>query len=182
MGRAGARDGGCVRYRPSMAAHAQQPQPVPDLRHQLLEFIDQHRAMLVASLQGLTDEEARRSLVPSRTTLLGLIKHAAFVERVWFVEAVTGRSRADLGLPATPDESFALADSDTIASVLADLESAIEDSRVAVADLSLDTIVSGNRRGDLPMRWILIHVLREHAHHCGHADILREQILADRDL
>ncbi len=33
-------------------------------------------------LEGLTEEQARRSLVPSRTTLLGLVKHAAFVERV----------------------------------------------------------------------------------------------------
>jgi hypothetical protein len=30
------------------------------------------------------------------------------------------------------------------------------------------------------VQWILLHVLREHAQHCGHADILREQILASR--
>ena len=28
------------------------------------------------------------------------------------------------------------------------------------------------------MRWIYIHMIRELAQHCGHADILREQILA----
>ena len=32
----------------------------------------------------------------------------------------------------------------------------------------------------LPLSWILLHVLRELAQHCGHADILREQILATR--
>lgn len=53
-------------------------------------FIDQHRSMLAASLDGLTGEEARKRLVPSKTTLLGLVKHAAFVEHVWFGEAVTG--------------------------------------------------------------------------------------------
>ena len=31
------------------------------------------------------------------------------------------------------------------------------------------------------MRWIYLHVLRELAQHCGHADILREQILSARD-
>jgi len=35
-------------------------------------------------LDGLTEEQVRRSLVPSRTTLLGLVKHATFVEKVWF--------------------------------------------------------------------------------------------------
>jgi Protein of unknown function (DUF664) len=28
-----------------------------------------------------------------------------------------------------------------------------------------------------PLRWVYLHALREFAQHCGHADILREQIL-----
>jgi len=32
--------------------------------------------------------------------------------------------------------------------------------------------------GPLPLRWVYLHVLREFAQHCGHADILREQILS----
>ena len=54
-------------------------------------FLDEHRAALNGCLDGLTEEQARRRLVPSRTTLLGLVKHAAFVEKVWFDEAFTGR-------------------------------------------------------------------------------------------
>jgi len=46
---------------------------------------------------------------------MGLVKHATFVEKVWFDEAVTCRSRAEIGIPATPDESFILDDDDTIA-------------------------------------------------------------------
>src|SRR5690242_11717563 len=80
-------------------------------------FLDEHRAELARCLDGLTEEQARRSLVPSRTTLLGLVKHATFVERVWFDEAITCRSRAEIGIAATPDESFVLHDADTIASV-----------------------------------------------------------------
>ena len=68
-------------------------------------------------MAGLTEEQARRSVVPSRTTLLGLVKHATFVEKVWFDEAVTCRSRAEIGIPATPDESFVLDDDDTVAGV-----------------------------------------------------------------
>lgn len=150
------------------------------LDEQLRTFVDDHRAMLLACLDGLSEEEARRSLVPSRTTLLGLVKHAAFVERVWFDEAVTGRSRAQIGIVATPDESFVLDEGDTIDSVREELRAACTASREAVAGLGLDETLPGNRRGPLPLRWVLMHVLREHAQHCGHADILREQVLAAR--
>ncbi|UYB36792.1 DinB family protein [Arthrobacter koreensis] len=144
---------------------------------QITSFIDQHRGMLAASLEGLTEEEARRLLVPSKTTLLGLVKHAAFVERVWVGEAVTGASRAELGIPATPDASFDLQESDTIESVLADYAVKVTQSRKAVAAMDGDTLLPGNRRGPLPLRWVRQHVLRDLAQHCGHADILRELIL-----
>src|ERR1700749_3655916 len=86
-------------------------------RIQFEVFLDEHRREINDCLDGLTEEQARRSLVPSRTTLLGLVKHATFVEKVWFDEGVTGRSRAEIGLPASPDESFILDDDDTIATV-----------------------------------------------------------------
>lgn len=151
-----------------------------DFDRQIHEFIDQHRDMLSMCLDGLTEEEARERLVPSKTTLLGLVKHAAFVERVWFAEAPTGRSRADLGIVGDPDESFELSDDDTIDSVLADFAQACADARRAVHETDGDVIWHGNRRGGLSLRWIQLHVLREHAQHCGHADILREQALAGR--
>ena len=44
----------------------------------------------------------------------------------------------------------------------------------------LDDVLAGNRRGPLPLRWVYLHVLRELAQHCGHADILREQISAEQ--
>ena len=148
-------------------------------RVQFEAFLDEHRTELGESLDGLTEEQARRSLVPSRTTLLGLVKHATFVEKVWFDEAVTGRSRAEIGIPATPDESFVLDDHDTIATIRQAHREACEASRRATSSLGLDDIVRGNRRGPLPLRWVYLHVLRELAQHCGHADILREQILRD---
>lgn len=149
---------------------------------QLSAFIDEHRGMLAGCLEGLGEDEARAQLVPSRTTLLGLVKHATFVEHVWFEEAVTGRPRAEIGIPATPDESFVLAPQDTIISVLAAYQGACAASRAAIAGLGPDDVLTGNRRGALPLRWVLMHVLRELAQHAGHADILREQVLAARDV
>ena len=162
-----------------MPRHHEVPSDDP-LRAQLDGFVDHHRHALHDCLDGLTEEEARRSLVPSLTTLLGLVKHATFVEQVWFDEALTGRNRAEIGIPVTVDESFTVEDADTIASVQARYAEACAASRVAAAAYDLDDVVTGNRRGPLPMRWILLHMLRELAQHCGHADILREQVLAAR--
>jgi len=105
------------------------------------------------------------------------VKHATFVEKVWFDEAVTGRSRAEIGIPAVSDESFILHDDDTIASVQQAHREACESSRRATSSLRLDDRVYGYWRGPLPLRWVYLHVLRELGQHCGHADILREQIL-----
>jgi hypothetical protein len=149
------------------------------MQQQFEAFLDEHRRALHDCLDGLTEEQARRALVPSRTTLLGLVKHATFVEKVWFDEAVTCRSRAEIGIPATPDESFVLEDDDdTIASVQRAHREACAASRRATSSLALDDVLRGNRRGPLPLRWVYLHLLRELAQHCGHADILREQLLA----
>jgi hypothetical protein len=146
-------------------------------RTQFEAFLDEHRRTLNCCLDGLTEEQVRRRLVASQTTLLGLVKHATFVEKVWFDEAVTCRSRAEIGIPATPDESFALDDDDTIATVQLKHREECEASRRATSSLGLDDLVRGNRRGPLPLRWVYLHVLRELAQHCGHADILREQLI-----
>ncbi|UKA58419.1 DinB family protein [Arthrobacter sp. FW306-2-2C-D06B] len=150
------------------------------IRIQFEAFIDEHRRGIHDCLNGLTEEQARRSLVPSRTTLLGLVKHATFVEKVWFDEAITCRSRAEIGIPATPDESFVLDDGDTIATIQQAHREACEASRQATSSLGLDDMLNGNRRGPLPLRWVYLHMLRELAQHCGHADILREQITAPK--
>ena len=147
------------------------------LKAQFEAFLDEHRRALHDCLDGLTEEQARRSLVPSRTTLLGLVKHATFVEKVWFDEAVTCRSRAEIGIPASPDESFLLDDGDTIDAVRRAHLEACESSRRTTSSLGLDDVLLGNRRGPLPLRWVYLHMLRELAQHCGHADILREQLI-----
>ena len=124
------------------------------------------------------DEEARLRLVPSKTTLLGLVKHVTYVEGVWFDQALTGRSYADIGIATTPDRSFTLTEADTIASITAAYEARIEASRAATAQLALHAIVDG--RGERAVWALHLQVLRELAQHSGHADILREQVLARR--
>jgi len=151
-----------------------------DARTQLDAFAEEYRSALEATLGGITEEQARERLVPSATALLGLRKHIAWMQRVWFGECIGGKPRVELGLVQSPAESFELTDDDTIVSVTAAYMQACATARTAVADLSLDDVVTGHRAGPRTLHWVYLQVLRELAHHCGHADILREQILAGR--
>jgi hypothetical protein len=146
-------------------------------REQIESFLHDNRVEIVGLLDGLTEEQARVRLVPSLTTLLGLVKHAAFAERVWFDVALAGRTRAEIGLPKTVDESFTLTDGDTVESVLAQYRQAWANADEIASAYSLDDLAMHNRRGPLSLRWIYVHMIEELAWHAGHG-ILREQILA----
>ncbi|WP_374700674.1 DUF664 domain-containing protein [Rhodococcus sp. BS-15] len=61
-----------------------------DDRTQLEAFIEDYRIAIEATLDGLTEEQARERLVPSATTLLGLLKHVTWMQRVWFEECIGG--------------------------------------------------------------------------------------------
>jgi Protein of unknown function (DUF664) len=155
-----------------------QPPWLGEFRERTEELINEYRRALHDSLNDLTEDEACRSLVPSRTTLLGLVKHATFVEGVWFDQAITGRTYAEIGIPATVDASFTLGSNDTIGTIQAAYQDRWETSQRNLAALDLDELVTG--RGTRPVWTLLLQVLRELAQHAGHADILREQILASR--
>lgn len=151
---------------------------VADERTQLTAFVEHYRAAVEATLDGLSEEQVRRRLVPSSTTLLGLLKHVTWMQRIWFEECVGGTPRAQLGTATTPEETFQLDDGDTAASVLAAHRRACATARELVAGRDLDDVVTGHPSGPRTLRWVHLQVLRELAHHCGHADILREQLLA----
>lgn len=149
-------------------------------RDSLEQMLDRQRAEIAKILDGLTEEEARRRLVPSLTTPLGLVKHAVFVEKVWFHSRVAARSRREVGLPDTVDESFLLADEDTITSVRKEFESACEGSRaIAAQHPDLEQQYRWDR-GEASLHFIYTHVIQEFARHAGHGDILVEQITATR--
>ena len=66
-------------------------------RAQLQAFLDDNRDEVAALLDGLTEEQARRRLVPSRTTVATIVAHCTFVEKAWFLVHLAGRARAELG-------------------------------------------------------------------------------------
>src|SRR5687767_8089586 len=48
-------------------------------------LLDKQRDIYVWKLEGLSDEDLRRPMVPSGTNLLGMLKHLAAVEYAWFL-------------------------------------------------------------------------------------------------
>lgn len=149
-------------------------------QRELLEaMLDVQRGAIAKLLDGLDDDEARSRLVPSLTTPLGLVKHATFVEKVWFHSRVAGVPRADIGLPDTVDESFVVEPTDTCGIATKSFLDACEHSRTIAAAHELDEEFPWHR-GPVNLRFIYGHMIQELARHAGHGDILTEQIRASR--
>jgi uncharacterized damage-inducible protein DinB len=150
------------------------PRESTDERTMLVAFLDYLRDRMVAKLEGLTEEQARRSLVPSGTSLLGLVKHLAVVELGWFRWSFAGE---DLDLEP---EAQNLTPEDTISNVTGFYRGAVARAQETIAATrDLDQRAARSRRPGhetQSMRWILVHMIEETARHAGHADILREQI------
>ena len=156
------------------------PDTTASERKTLVDLLNDNREEILRLLDGVTEEEARRSLVPSLTTLLGLVKHAAFAEQVWFHVTLPGRTREEVGVPDDIDDSFRLTPEDTIASISKNLRQVCEESDRIAFDSDLDDTGRHHRLGAVSLRWMYVHMIEELARHAGHGDILREQIIAAR--
>src|ERR1700761_1553362 len=60
-------------------------------RATLEAFLDDYRDIVVRKVSGLSDDAARRHLVPSPTTVGGLVKHLRWAEHGWFEQFLQGR-------------------------------------------------------------------------------------------
>jgi hypothetical protein len=138
-----------------------------------LAFLDFARSCLLKKVDGLSEADLRRRLVPSDTTLLGLVQHCAAGERWWFAHHVGGD-------PAYADVDFTMVvpPERTGAEVVADFRAAVAES-----DRHIAAAGSPEARTVVPvdgehktLRWVLAHKTSELARHVGHADILREQV------
>jgi len=155
------------------------PPFVANERDMLCSFLDWYRQTLAVKCEGLTDEQLKeRAVPPSPLSLLGLVRHMAEVERVWFRQVLSGEEAPPYYWDDTPDRDFQDLDSVSVQQAFANWQAEIEHARAAVAAYSsLDDVGAGTRHGQkVTLRWILIHMIEEYARHCGHADFLRERI------
>jgi uncharacterized damage-inducible protein DinB len=144
-------------------------------REQLCGFLDFLREAVVLKATGLTDEQARRQLVPSElTTVAGLVAHLTYVEQYWFDVVVAGEP--DSWAERFKDDQ----DAEFRAGLTTPLTELVENylgqcarSRAVVAERDLESTV--RRRGEpVNLRWVLIHMIEETGRHAGHLDLLRE--------
>ena len=143
----------------------------------LTGFLDHYRATIIAICEGLSDEDLRRPMVPSGTTLLGMIKHLAYVERGWFQETIAG-DQVEYPFDADdPDADLRIERDESTEEILDLYRSECSRSRQIIETVSLDDLVKGEERSaDYNVRWVIVHMIEETARHAGHADIIREQL------
>jgi uncharacterized protein DUF664 len=146
-----------------------------DERAVLLGYLAYHRAVLARKLDGLTDAQARlAAIVPSRLTLLGLVRHMTDVERWWFRRVLLA---GDVPALFDDDEEWEVPPDATVTDALVAFwdEIAVIDRHLAVA--GMDDVSTGNPDGGRhPLRRTIVHMIEEYARHCDHADLLREVI------
>lgn len=140
-----------------------------DERATLLALLRYHRESFVGKLEGLTDEQARWSPVPTGTSLAGLGRHLAMAETLW----VEVRFAGDAEALAALDDSPGL----PVAAVVDQYRATWARTDAVVGRAALDTMCAAiDSEPNVDLRWVLAHLLEETARHAGHADIVRELI------
>ncbi|MFB8276744.1 mycothiol transferase [Nocardia colli] len=151
-------------------------------REDLISILADQRDLFRITVRGIDDEQARRRTTASELTLGGLLHHLISCERHWTTVLIERDETAALD-PAQFDGEYVMAEGETVAGLLAEWD----EVAAATAELirtvdSLDTSVPTPTAPWSPeriwwtVRYTLLHILREIAHHSGHADIIREEL------
>src|SRR4051794_16456930 len=147
-----------------------------DEKTSMLAALNRHRDAALWKLEGLTDEQLRRPMVPSGTGLLLIVKHMAYVEYGWFCETF-GRETEDLPFDEDdPDADFRIEPDETTADTLALYARARAAADKAIDEIGLDELGTAWTGEKVSMRWVLIHMLEEVCRHVGQMDVIRELI------
>ncbi|MFI5612902.1 DinB family protein [Amycolatopsis sp. NPDC051903] len=161
-----------------MTTPPERPDPPMDAdeRTQLTGFLDFLRASVVWKCSGLTDEQARRTHVPSElTTIAGLLSHLTLVEAYWFRVVLDGQpDEWDEALELDRDAEFRVALETPIERLIAAYEAETARCREVVAAREFTDTVLFKGEQPLTVRWVVTHMVEETARHLGHLDLLRE--------
>jgi uncharacterized damage-inducible protein DinB len=153
--------------------------PMTKERQALVASLAAQRDHVLGILEGLSEGDLRRPILPSGWTCAGLVHHLAIdVERFWFRAVVAGEPMPD----DEPDNAWQVPADLTAAAVLDGYRREIELADAIIAATSLDSapawwpedLFGSWRLNDL--REILLHVITETATHAGHLDAARELI------
>jgi len=157
--------------------------PERDPKSTLHRYLQIARDALIWKLDGLSEYDVRRPLVPTGTNLLGLVKHVASVE-IGYFGATFGRP-FDERLPWFDDDAAPNADMWATADEsrhdiigLYHRAWAHSDSTIDMLDLDSTGHVPWwpDDRSEVTLHTILVHMIAETNRHAGHADVVRELV------
>lgn len=160
-----------------------------DERTELLGMLAEQRANLRITAKDLDDTQARERTTVSELTVGSVIKHVNLMERSWIDFLVDRYDHAE-ELPEPIDwtdpaltEAYQMRDGETLAGLLEEYEATARRTEEVVR--GLPDLDKRYRTHETPwdppgktwsIRQLLLWVLRETAHHSGHADIIRESL------
>jgi hypothetical protein len=144
----------------------------------LRRFLDEQRHHVLGILEGLTEEQLTRPLLPSGWHCLGMVKHLALSdEHYWFRCVVNGESEDYF--PQGRNADFQLDPGQTAADVFALYRDEIARADAIIATTSLDQPPRQPPDFDVDfpdLRTVILWVIKETATHAGHLDAVRELI------
>lgn len=156
-------------------------------RDDLSATLAKQRSFLHQAVRGLTDEQAAMRPTPSELCLGGIVKHVSSVEQRWMRFILEGPGVLSSGMDPAAMEAhaatFRMLPDDTLDSLLAAYAEAAAGTEKVL--YWLDSLDVSQPLPSAPWfepgeRWtartVFLHVLKETAQHCGHADIIREAI------
>ena len=158
--------------------------PIVDEREVLLGFLGQQRDALRYAVHGLDQDQASARPTVSELSLVGLMKHAALVERAWTSFLTTG----DTGVFVPQDDwadGFRLTEGETVEDViaLADEQARLTEKVVgALEDLAAPLPPTADLVPWIPggivwtARWVLLHLIERTARHARRAEVIRGSI------
>ena len=159
------------------------PDSSPEERGVLLGYVGWQREQVVATADGLTEEQLRWTPDNRLLPIIGIISHLTQMEWRWVEGRYLGSE-----FPARTNE-FAVPEDLTGTEVIERYWQQAQRTERIVRDApSLEVACLGDEHGRGPahillgldrpidLRWVLLHLIEETAHHAGHSDATREML------
>ncbi|WP_327143309.1 DinB family protein [Nocardia sp. NBC_01327] len=149
-------------------------------REQLISILASQRDIFRITLRGIEEDDARERSTVSELTLGGLLHHVINVERHWTTVLVERDPNSEFDVSGM-DSEYKMGSDETVEGLFAEWDVLAEQTAKLIRELpdledSIPTPTApwAPEREWLTARYIILHILREIAHHSGHADIIRE--------
>ncbi|WP_431967400.1 DUF664 domain-containing protein [Nocardia sp. bgisy134] len=151
-------------------------------REDLIAMLADQRELFRITVRGIDDDQARKRTTVSELTLGGLLHHLINCERHWTSVIVTRDEHAVLDVSQF-DGEYVMAPDETVQELLDTWDEVAAATAEVIRTVdSLDTSIPTPTAPWTPeriwqtVRFTILHILREIAHHSGHADIIREEL------